>query len=68
MPTISLTVGDPNDWCAYIIDNIIVNPVPQANCATVPTSACADTTIQVNNNTVGNGMTWLWSVNPNLNI
>ena len=47
--TISLTVGDPNDCdSTYIIDNIIVNPVPQASFTTVPTSACADTTIQVN--------------------
>ena len=66
--TISLTVGDPNDCdSTYIIDNIIVNPVPQASFTTVPTSACADTTIQVNNNSIGNGMTWLWSVNPSLN-
>ena len=66
--TISLTVGDPNDCdSTYIIDNIIVNPVPQANFTTIPTSACADTTIQVVNNSIGNGMTWLWSVNPSLN-
>ena len=63
--TIELTVGDPNDCdSTFVIDNIIVNPVPQANFTTVPTSACADTTIQVNNNSIGNGMTWLWSVNP----
>ena len=44
-----------------------MNPVPQANFTTIPTSACPDTTIQVENNSIGNGMTWLWSVNPSLN-
>ena len=67
--TISLTVGDPDNGCdsTFVIDNIIVNPVPQASFTTVPTSACPDTTIQVVNNSIGNGMTWLWSVNPSLN-
>ena len=67
--TISLTVGDPDNGCdsTFVIDNIIVNPVPQANFTTVPTSACPDTTIQIENNSIGNGMTWVWSVNPSLN-
>ena len=67
--TISLTVGDPDNGCdsTFVIDNIIVNPVPQASFTTVPNSACPDTTIQVVNNSIGNGMTWLWSVNPGLN-
>ena len=40
--TISLTVGDTDNGCdsTFIIDNIIVNPVPQANFTTdIPTSA-----------------------------
>ena len=69
--TIILTVGDPATGCSHsdTIGPITVYPKPLAQLTTTPNTSCANEDIQADGNTsVGNNLTYNWSVTSNWGV